>query len=425
MTDARLASIPPPSPTRGSTQRRFSLGLLFAGLFLIHAVAAVLGHQDDLIWDEGRYVECAELYLGLALDSVYAKDFVNGPGYPIVLMPFVKTQTLLAARLLNAVLMTGAAAFLWATVRTYAGPVWAAFGALWVGLHPALLRVSFALMTEPLGLFCFCGFVWSFCQALRAEKISLGWLLAAAAFLGWLTLTRVFFGHVMTAMVALCLLLWPFFKAWRPALQRSLIVLAGGFLICAPYLRHTWNVTGQFPCWSTNSGELLYWMTSHHPGENGHWFSYEDAQNDPHLAPQHAAFYQQVLDLPVAERETLFKQAIQAQFEPKAFAYNWLCNLSRLAFGFPRSFQVEELRTVLLVLWNGPLLLLTLLAGAVMLTQWRSFPLEVLLLMAMAAIYLGGTSLAPGLPRYFAAITPALVLGATATWQRYWRFRCA
>ena len=407
---------------KGSPRWPWHALLLLAGVFLIHATAALVGHQEELIWDEGRYVECAQLYLGLAPDSVYAQDFVNGPGYPIVLMPFVKTQSLLAARLLNALLMTGAALFLWQLVRGYAGSTWAGIGALWVGLHPALLRVSFALMTEPLSLFCFCGFLWAFCRALRADKRSLGWLLAAAAFLGWLTLTRVFFGHVMTAMTALSLALWPFFKAWRPALQRTLLILIGAFLICLPYLHHTWKVTGQFPCWSTNSGELLYWMTSHHPGENGHWFSYEDAQNDPHLAPQHAAFYQRALALPVAEREALFKQAIREQFDAKAFAYNWLCNLSRLAFGFPRSFQTEELRTVLLVLWNGPLIALSVLAGALALWHWREFPIELLLLLAMAAFYLGGTSLAPGLPRYFAAITPALVLGSAYAWQRYaWR----
>jgi 4-amino-4-deoxy-L-arabinose transferase-like glycosyltransferase len=413
---------------------------VFLLVLAIHATLAVVRHDHGQVWDEGRYLECALHLIGKPVPTFDETDFVNGPGYPLVLAPFVALESAtideivtrhpkpplnysgrFLARLLNAVFIAGAAVFVWLTMRLYTGPVIATIGAVWTGLHPTLVWMSFALMTEPLTIFCLTGFLWAFCRALRSEGMPWRWLLTAVAFLGWLTLTRVFFGHVMTAMVCLCLVLWPIFKAWRPALQRTLLILAGAFLICAPYLHHTWKVTGQFPCWSTNSGELLYWMTSHHPGENGHWFSYEDAQNDPDLAPNHAAFFGTALRLPVAEREALFKQAAKEQFTPAAFAYNWVCNLSRLAFGFPRSFQTEELRTLVLILFNGPLIVLALLSGVLALRHWQSFPVEILLLAAMAAFYLGGSSLAPALPRYFVVIGPILGLVIAVAWQRHVR----
>ncbi len=409
-------------------------------VFLANTISVVLRHDNQLIWDEGRYVECALNHLGTPVPTFDPHDFVNGPGYPLVLAPFVasisdlgiamavkrpptSTTPLFLARLLNAFFMTGAAAFVYLTLRHYTNPIWATLGALWTGLHPAILWMSFALMTEPLALFCLSGFLWSFCHTLRSPAPPWRGLLTASAFLGWLTLTRVFFGHVIVATAVLSLAAWPLFKSWRPALQRTLLILAGALLICTPYLHHTWKVTGTFPCWSTNSGELLYWMTSHHPGENGHWFSYEDAQNDPHLAPNHRAFFKLALTKPVAEREALFKSEAKHQFTPSSFAYNWLCNLSRLAFGFPRSFQQEELRSLPLIFIHFPLILATLLAAFVALRFWRSIPPEIWILAAFASFYLGGTSLASGLPRYFAAITPILFLVTTTILHRHLRLQ--
>jgi hypothetical protein len=412
-------------------------------VFLANTISIVLRHDDQLIWDEGRYVECALNHLGSPISTFDTNDFVNGPGYPLVLAPFVKwsgyseeiadassipqanRSPLFFARLLNAFFMTGAAAFVYLTLRHYTNPIWATLGALWTGLHPAILWMSFALMTEPLALFCLTGFLWSFCQTLRSPSIPWRWLTAATAFLGWLTLTRVFFGHVIVATGVLTLIAWPILKAWRPALQRTLLILAGALIICAPYLHHTWKVTGTFPCWSTNSGELLYWMTSHHPGENGHWFSYEDAQNDPHLAPNHRAFFKLALSKSVVDREAAFKAQAKHQFSPPAFAYNWLCNLSRLAFGFPRSFQAEELRSLPLIFLHLPLIFATLLAAFIALRFWRSIPPEIWILAAFAAFYLGGTSLASGLPRYFAAITPILFIITATILHRYLRLSLA
>lgn len=202
--------------------------IAFAALLLVfiaNVVSVVLRHSNNLIWDEGRYVECALNHLGTPVSTFDPTDFVNGPGYPLVLTPFVNaipdlktalsegrvqtgsTTPFLLARLLNAFFMTGAAAFVFLTLLHYTNPIWATLGALWTGLHPAILWMSFALMTEPLALFCLSGFIWSFCHSIRSSSTPWHWLLTASAFLGWLTLTRVFFGHVIvaTSVLSLCL----------------------------------------------------------------------------------------------------------------------------------------------------------------------------------------------------------------------------
>jgi 4-amino-4-deoxy-L-arabinose transferase-like glycosyltransferase len=395
-------------------------------VLVIHAALAFLRHSEALIWDEGRYLQYAKRLVQGFYVPAGNPDFINGPGYPILLMPFIADgSTLLMARLLNAFFMAGAVWFVWLTMRRYATPRWAAAGAWITGLHPTLVWMSFAIMTEPLSMFCLTGFMWAFTHALRGER-GWHWIASAAGFLGWLTLTRVIFGHVMMASLVMCSALL-LIREWRPQLKRALLVLAGGFMLCVPWLVHTWQKTGQILCWSTTSGELLYWMCSHREGENGHWFNYKDAMTLPALAPHHGDFFEETLKLPVPEREAAFKAAAMTSLKanPKQFAYNWACNLSRLAFGFPRSHLPEELRSVVLIAINGPIIAAATLLGLLGLWRWRSLPVEIWLLMGFSAIYLGGSSLAPALPRYFVIVLPILLLGVAAVWSRHVRISLA
>jgi len=382
---------------------------------------SVLRHSNEPIWDEARYIE----YATNLTQGFYVTDeepnFVNGPAYPIVLMPFVGGGSAwLWARLLNAFFMAGAVGFVWLTVRQYAGSAWAFAGAALTGFHPTLLWMGFSLMSEPLSTFTLTGFVWSFTHALRERRWT--WTLLAALFFGWLILTRVFFGHVLMATSVLCFMLL-IIKDWRPALLRALFILGGAFLFCTPYLAYTQAKTGQALCWSTNSGELLYWMSSHHEGENGHWFGKADVRELPEVAPLHDAFYQEVLKRPILEREAMLKSAALANFKsnPARIGYNWVCNLTRLAFGFPRSHQPEELRTILLIIFNGPIIFMAMVAGIIGLWHWKTVPVEIWLLMGMTAFYLGGTTLAPSLPRYFVLMVPVLWVGIAQVWSRHIR----
>lgn len=389
--------------------------------FLIYTALTLVRHSDTLIWDEDRYLNyAANLNHGFYVTDA-KPDFVNGPGYPIILMPFTSgPKAWLWARLLNGVFMAAAVGFTYATLRSYAGRWWALIGGVLTGLHPTLLWMGFSIMTEPLATFCLTGFIWSFTRALRES--SWKWSLVAALFFGWLILTRVFFGHVLMATGVLCVVLL-LIKVWRPALLRTLAILAGALVMCVPYLAYTQAKTGEFLCWSTNSGELLYWMTSHHEGENGHWFSTKDVQEHPELAPLHDAFYEQVMTKPVFEREEMFKATAMANLkaDPTRVVYNWACNITRLAFGFPRSHQPEELRCIVLIAINGPLILMALVAGAVGLRFWKTVPVEIWVLMGMSGFYLGGSTLAPSLPRYFAPMVPVLWLGVAQVWNRHIR----
>lgn len=399
--------------------------LLPGGTLLLYIIVTVLSHTPDKIWDEGRYFWFANNLTQGMYVTPEKPDLINGPGYPLVLAPLIMLKLpLMGLRMLNAVFMALAGWFTFRAALPYAGRRWALAVALVTVLHPSLVRTAPYLMTEALSVCCIAGFAWAFTAALRAEKPPWGAVLAAAFAFGWLILTRVFFGNVLMAATAFLLVALVVWKSRRGRLLRALAVMALAFAMCVPWLAYTKSKTGDMLCWSTNGGELLYWATSTHEGENGHWFSEEDAQNKPELvANGHRDFYRANYYLPVKEREAALKQQAfeNIRANPKGILKNWLCNWGRLIFGFPRSYQHEELIMLVLVGVNGPILCLILAACGIGLKNWRGLPLEIVLLFGVTLIYLGGTSLLPGLPRYTVVILPWLGLGVVMVLSRHLR----
>lgn len=78
---------------------------------------------------------------------------------------------------------------------------------------------------------------------------------------------------------------------------------------------------------------------------------------------------------------------------------------------------------LVLVAVNGPLLLVVLVAMFVGWKNRRSLPAELLLLALMIFIYLGGTSLLPGLPRYTIVVWPWIGLNVVAVLLQHLRLR--
>lgn len=401
--------------------------LLLGGTLLLYVVVTILSHTPDKIWDEGRYFWFANNLTQGTYTTPEKPDLINGPGYPLVLAPLIMLKLpLMGLRMFNAVFMALAAWFTFRAVLPYAGRRWALAVALVTALHPTLVRTAPYLMTEALSVTCIAGLAWAFTAALRAERWRWGAVLAAGFAFGWLILTRVFFGNVLMATTALLLVLLIIWQSQRGRLLRALVVMVLAFAMCLPWLAYTQAKTGDTLCWSTNAGELLYWATSTHAGENGHWFSEEDAQTKPELvANGHRDFYRANYYLPVPQREAALKQQAFANIRanPTGILKNWGCNWGRLIFGFPRSYQPEELLMLVLVLVNGPLLLAILAAFALAMKHWRNTPPELLLLAAVCFIYLGGTSLLPGLPRYTVVIWPWFGLGVAAVLSRHLRVR--
>ena len=396
---------------------------IFIVVTLLNAVWMTSQISDQLHGDEPRYVACAENLVKGYLVPDDNPDFVNGPGYTIVLYPFVKYGIpLYWARFLNSVLIGLAAALLFRTVRTWAGLGWAGVATAWLVLHPDTWINGKDLVTEALTIFLVAAFAWSFSRALTARDRFWQWGLLATLVLTWLVMTRVMFGHVITALVLFSLVAWVVWRPLRQAWGRTLLVAGAALLLCQPYLLYTKAKTGSWYRWSTNSGELLYWITSTHPDGNGHWYNYDEAQKLPGLAPYHGEFIARVIKLPVLEREAEFTRVGMENLRtaPKMqLFYNWICNVCRYFIGLPAAFVNEGLTTVITVCFQVPFLILMLTALWLAVRRPLQVPPMLVVLALFACIYMGGSTLATARSRYFTVITPILWVAATPLLQRY------
>lgn len=312
-------------------------------------------------------------------------------------------------RAINAAWMALAAWLLQAAIAPYAGRRWAVVVAGVIVMHPVFLRVAPHLMTEAMALACLAGFAWSFTRWWREPQAPrwVAWIATAA--LAGLMLTRVMFAPVIEVCVVLLALIGCIRPAIRHMAWRSLRVMIPALMLCLPWLFYTAQVSGRTHAWSTLGAEMAYWATS--PGSHrGDYVYPEDWQGRPELAAVHGEFLRAVQALDPSDRDAAYRARVIENLRayPDVAVVNWVNNLSRLAFGYPRPLRTQELSYVPLFLLNVPLALLGAMAFALALRRPRSVPPEIAVLLLIAVAYLGAHSLLPALARYGIMALPLL-----------------
>ena len=384
------------------------LWVLMLTALVLHALVVWLGKTPEMIWDEDRYLTSARDLLNGFFTRPEWPEIIHGPGYPLFLSPLVALGLeLQGLRFANAVLMALATALAYAMGRQRCGWVWGLVLASGMMLHPSFLRVSPYLMTEPLTLVCLTLFAWKLKDWLEAgSKAAFLW---CAFGLAGAMLTRVIFGQVVEVVLIMLVVLWPFWKSRRDQIQRSAVVMLAALLLCVPYLIHTARMTGKLHCWSTYGNELLYWSTS---APNGDWFTVGEAIENPLLAPDHGSFLKSLERLNPQERDRAYAAKVKEnlQTHPKRYLVNCLHNISRLAFGYPRSLREQELSAGLLFVVNVPLLILLAAANVLALWCWRALPFDLFVFWVFCGVYLSASILLPALARYGMITWPLLGL---------------
>ena len=381
------------------------------GLMVFYAILVAIFSPDDLVGDEGRYLFYAENLTHGFYVPPDVPDFTNGPAYPAILTPFVMLNApLWMMRGLNVFFLGGAVFLFYQTVRLYASARWALVFSIAFGLNPIQLRYIAHAKTEAVSLFFFCAFVWGLAKLLSTDRLEWRWLIHASLAFFALTMTRVLFGWVATAAlvaVPVCCLMF----GYRQQLLRAVAPFALSLVLCVPWLAFTHHHTGKHFCWSTNGGELIYWITSPYDGEWGSWFSLEDLSQMPEAAARHMRVSARIESAPLSEQDALWTEHAKENFRehPGALVRNLAANLNRIFFAFPRSYQAEELKTIFWVIPTGVVLFLA--AGAVYPTfrAWRRIPLAIKVVGLTGLIFFGGSVLLPASPRYLLPVVPAML----------------
>jgi 4-amino-4-deoxy-L-arabinose transferase-like glycosyltransferase len=419
--------------------------LLFLPFLLLY-ILIVLFLQSDTLWgDEDKYLTYAQNLL----HGFYSGPDPNlscGPGYPILLMPFVALHLpLLVIKLVNPVLYYLSVVFLFKVVNRIASfKIAVIVGVFWACYINAYENLPL-ILTETFAIFLVAALMLSLIKAFdpSAAVTSKKYIYLSGFLLGYLVLTKVIFGYVMVFMLIGSIALWLFGRK-NKSYKKAVIVLVIALGTTIPYLVYTYNLTGRLFYWSTVSGNNLYWMSTPYKNEFGNWMqdpkinedsitAYSDdtatyfggslnLKNrlnyyfqgyDDSVKANHWNDYKEInQSKTMIERDDAFKRiAIRnIKSHPMKFIQNWICNVSRILFNYPYSYKTQEPGILLRLPMSGIIVVLILFCLIPTCINWRKIDFSIRFIFLVVFIYLGGSTLGSAETRMFSIAVPMLLV---------------
>jgi len=385
--------------------------LFFLPFLLFLLLFVFLFHTDALEGDEGRYLMFADNLLhGFYSPPAPDINLWNGPGYPIILMPFVGLRLpLIFLTLLNAVFYYLSIIFLFkACLLIVSFRMALAVGLFWAFFFNAYQKIA-RVTSETLTL-CLVALL-VFCLLQAFIKNSQKYVFLSGVLAGFIALTKIIFGYVLMAMLLLSLLLW-LLKRKNRELGRGVLVLLVAMAVSAPYLVYTYHLTGRVFYWGNSGGLSLYWMSTPYQGEFGDYrYGKLPEWHQKDLAP--------LAGLKGVERDDALKKIAMDKIKahPFKFAQNWFANMGRLFFNFPYSPASDSyanvgnpLRSLVLLPFNAIVFLLMLYSFFITLGNWKNMEFFIRFLFCFVFFYLGASSIVSAYSRQFYVVVPALLL---------------
>lgn len=320
-----------------------SPALLLAPLLLVFVAATLVVPIDDL-GDEAAYQGIAHRILDGDYAAPPGPDAVaylwHGPGLPLLLAPLVAVDapSLVMRLLLGALPLFLAVLLFERLLRLQVSRRWALAGAAALGLYAPLHSLLPALHKESLSALLVVGTLY-FTARYLTER---GWwahLAGAGLSAGWLILTRLEYGSVAIAALALALV-WAAWRRKSTAPRRLALVYCVALLVASPWLVYTYLETEKPLYWGNAGGLSLYWMAPHRAHELGDWNSFRTVFERPELA-HHRVTFARLRGLPPVEKDAALQRIAWSRIRarPARYARNVAANTSRLVFGLPYSFK--------------------------------------------------------------------------------------
>ena len=255
-----------------TTRNPFLLFLPFLVFFIIY----ILKLQNNAIEnDESRYLYFAQnLIHGFYSPSPPGINLWNGPGYPIILIPFVLLHIpLVYATLLNGFLNYLSIILLFKALKQIvSGRVAFIFTLFWACYYPAyedMLR----LYTETFAYFLISLLAFSLIKAFNSNNLreAKKYIFLSGFTMGYLVLTKIAFGYALLFILICSVIMWVFYKKIS-IYKKVVIVMLIAFVTVLPYLIYTYRLTNKLFYFGNSGGMSLYWMSTPYESEYGDWF---------------------------------------------------------------------------------------------------------------------------------------------------------
>jgi 4-amino-4-deoxy-L-arabinose transferase-like glycosyltransferase len=386
---------------------------------LLYISIVLIFHEDTMVGDEQRYIDFANNLINGYYSPPGQIKLWNGPGYPLVLAPFVYFKLpLICIPLLNAFFHYFSIVLLFKTLPHFVSrKMTLVFGLFWAFYYIAYQDMQY-IMTESLTIFLVSALLYFTTVAFKTY--SKKHLFLSGFFIGYLVLTKVIFGYVL--LFLFCgYLIW--YLVHRTKKKKwAVLILLTAFLTNLPYLSYTFHLTGKIFYWANSGGMSLYWASTPYENEFGDWNSSTlraacDLEpgvpcNEHLFRKNHEKDYEYVYQFTGAELDDAFKRlAIKnIRDHPGKYFKNCVANMGRLMFGMPFSYYPQRFKTLLRFPLNSIILVMLMFSGALSLYNLKRIRFEMMFFLSILSSYLFLSVLVSAYPRQFHVIVSIILL---------------
>ncbi len=392
--------------------------LLFSPFLILFILLVITQHSDVMQGDESGYINFANnLLQGFYSPPAPDINLWWGPGYPILLMPFVGAGLpLIYITLLNAVFQYLSIVLLFKAMLYFVDDRKAIlFTLLWAFCYSSY-QYLYVIYTEAFTIFLISLLIFSIVKAFNTHLKT--YLIFSGLILGYIALTKVIFGYVILLLLAGSILLW---IRHRNVLnyRKSALIMIIAFTTTIPYLFYTYNLTGRLFYWGNSGGMSLYWMSTSIENEYGNWnnetFTANHIDSDAAgtttcLKLNHQKEIDEVKKHKGVQKDDAYKKIAINNIitNPTKYLKNIISNISNMLFGFPNAYTYQ--RPLLKIWYFSILYTLILFSLLPTLINWRKLSFSIRFLFIFTFIYLGGSSLVSVSSRQFIIIVPVLLI---------------
>jgi 4-amino-4-deoxy-L-arabinose transferase-like glycosyltransferase len=397
--------------------------LLFLPFLLLYIVMVLILPTHGTTGDENRYLMYAQNLLhGFYSPPAPRIDIGQGPGYPILLMPFLAIGLpLVCITIMNAVLYYLSIILLFKALQRVASfKIALLFSLFWACYYNSYENILLAL-PETFVAFLVSLLAFSLVAAYDPAdpKKAKKYMYISGFIIGYIALTKIIFGYVILFMLIGSGLLWILNR--KNANYRKVVLI---FLIAltttAPFLIYTYHMTNKIFYWGTTGGENLYWMSSPVEGETGSWTQYPYdpifkkitiAGSEESIRINHENELNEIFKYKGPEKDDAYtKVAIKNIKEhPLKFGRNWISNIGRILFNYPYSYTLQKNTTLFRLPLTGIIVVLMLFCILPTFINWRKIIFPIRFILFFVLLYLGGSTFASAETRMFTVVVPMLL----------------
>lgn len=358
---------------------------------LIYSAVVLIFQDRNLIGDENRYLVHANCLWNLQFTPDDKDMWLwNGPGYPMMLMPFVLffKDPVTPIRLLNALLLSSSLIIFYHALRFVVSKSVAFVAFIAFANYFILWKNLPLIMTEIPIVFLSCLIIYYLFKKVKGKYD----ILILALLFAFTVMVKIVYGYIITISIFFFFLYYFVIKRDTYFLQMAKM-FALALLFCLPWLSYTYYKSGKIFYWAASGGMSLYWMSNPAPDEYGEYMDY--SFNSAIGVPEAKIGFEKthgeeiraiVKNFKYEKRDEEFKRVAMENIKakPQAFVKNVFCNIGRFFFNYPYSYYKQRPSTLVNILVNGPLLSLILLSTLILLLNLRQTysPLIVILVVA-------------------------------------------